>query len=156
MSSSDKIVYAPRAESGNAHSRKVRSTWPKVIATESYLARWQPSAYRLGPSFPRSTAHDHLRPRATNLTLAAHSPAYVSLRVSYYYVQFEAFSKIDNFRNLKLLKIETNGVGGKDKLIAKLIDELSVFYGLAIRRNKDSVKDMKTGVRWSNLGYVEA
>ena len=38
MSSSDKIVYAPRAESGHANSHKVRSTWPKVIATESYLA----------------------------------------------------------------------------------------------------------------------
>ena len=35
MSSSDKIVYAPRAESGHANTRKVRSTWPKVIATES-------------------------------------------------------------------------------------------------------------------------
>ena len=39
MSSSDKIVYAPRDESGHANSRKVRSTWPKVIATESYLAQ---------------------------------------------------------------------------------------------------------------------
>ena len=70
MSSSDKIVYAPRAESGHANSRKVRSTWPKVIATESYLA-----VRILG-----------LRPRATNLTLAVHSPAFVSLRVSYYYI----------------------------------------------------------------------
>ena len=85
MSSSDKIVYGHRGESGHAISRKVRSTWPKVIATESDLARWQPSAYGLGPSFPRSTAHDHLRPRATSLTLAAHSPAFVFLRVSYYY-----------------------------------------------------------------------
>ena len=84
MSSSDKIVYAPRAESGHAYLRKVRSTWPKVIATESYLARWHPSAYGLGFSLPRSTAHDHLQPRATNLTLAVHSPAFVSLRVSYY------------------------------------------------------------------------
>ena len=39
-----------------------------------------------------------------------------------------------------------NGVGSKDKLIAKLIDELSVFYGLAIQRNKDFVKDMKTAI----------
>ena len=85
MSSSDKIVYPSRDESGHANSRKVRSTWPKVIATESYLARWQRSAYGLGPSFPRWTAHDHLRPRATNLTLAAHSLAFVFLRVSYYF-----------------------------------------------------------------------
>ena len=52
------------------------------------LAWWQPSAYGLGFSLPRSTAHDHLRPRATNLTLAAHSPAFVSLRGSYYYLIF--------------------------------------------------------------------
>ena len=38
MSSSDKIVYASRYQSDHASSRKVRSTWPKVIATESYLA----------------------------------------------------------------------------------------------------------------------
>ena len=88
MCSSDKIVYAPRAESGHANSRKVRSTWPKVIVTESYLARWHPSAYGLGPSFPRSTAHDHLRPRATNLTLAVHSPAFGSRRVMYYFQSF--------------------------------------------------------------------
>ena len=47
---------------------------------------------------------------------------------------------------------ETNGVGGKDKLIAKLIDELRVFYGLAIRRKKDSVKDMKTAI-WATLKH---
>ena len=41
---------------------------------------------------------------------------------------------------------EKNGVGGKGKLITKIIDELSYFYGLAIRRNKDSVKDMKTEI----------
>ena len=38
MSSLGKIVYAPRGESGHANSRKVRNTWPKVIATERYLA----------------------------------------------------------------------------------------------------------------------
>ena len=54
MSSSDKIVYAPRAKSGHANSRKVRSTWLKVIMAESYLARGHPSVYGLGPSFPRT------------------------------------------------------------------------------------------------------
>ena len=39
MSSLRKIVYAPRGESDHATLRKVRSTWPKVIATESDLAR---------------------------------------------------------------------------------------------------------------------
>ena len=38
MTSSNKIVYAPRDQSGHANSRKVRSTWSKVIATESYFA----------------------------------------------------------------------------------------------------------------------
>ena len=38
MSLSGKIVYAPRGESGHANSRKVVGTWPKVIATERYLA----------------------------------------------------------------------------------------------------------------------
>ena len=61
------------------------------------------------------------------------------------------------FENLKLsklrkLKKETNGLGGKGKLIAKLIDELSVFYGLAIRKNKDSVKDMKMAI-WATLKH---
>ena len=66
MSSSDKIVYAPRDESGHANSRKVRSTSPKVIATESYLARWQPSAYGLGPSFSRSITFSRSKnPRPT-------------------------------------------------------------------------------------------
>ena len=51
------------------------------------------------------------------------------------------------------MKKETNGVGGKDKLIAKFIDdELSIFYGLAIRRNKDFVKDMKTAI-WATLKH---
>ena len=85
MCSSDKKVYAPRAESGHANSRnKVRSTWPKVIVTY-FLTQWESSAYGLGFSLPRSTAHDHLRPRATNLSLAVHSPAFVSLRVRHYF-----------------------------------------------------------------------
>jgi len=37
------------------------------------------------------------------------------------------------------------------KLTAKLIDELSVFYGLAIRRNKDSAEDM-TAI-WATLKH---
>ena len=103
ITSSDKIVYAPRGESGHANSSKVRSTWPKVIATESYLERWQPSAYGLGPSFPRSTARDHLRPRATNLTLAAHSIAFVSLRVIYYSPCMPTYTIFFNIRNFWFL-----------------------------------------------------
>ena len=75
MSSSDKIVYAPRDENGHANSRKVRSTWPKVIVTESYLTL----------AFDSSRS---LRPRATNLTLARHSPVFISRRVKYYFFLF--------------------------------------------------------------------
>ena len=74
----------------------------------------------------------------------------MSLKV--FFVQLEAFSKIENFRNFGNCKKKTNGVGGKGKLIANLIDELSVFYGLTIRRNKDSVKDMKAAI-WATLKH---
>ena len=64
MPSSGETVYAPRGESSHANSRKVRSTWPEVIVTESYLgnflARYEFSAYGLGFSLLRSTARDHL------------------------------------------------------------------------------------------------
>lgn len=47
---------------------------------------------------------------------------------------------------LRNLKKNTKGLGGKGKLTRKLIDELSVYYGLAIRRNKDLVKKMRTEI----------
>lgn len=51
---------------------------------------------------------------------------------------------------LRNLKKQTKGFGGKGKLTGKLIDELSVYYGLAIRRNCDSVEKMKNEI-WSTL-----
>ncbi|XP_014485935.1 PREDICTED: uncharacterized protein LOC106750248 [Dinoponera quadriceps] len=53
---------------------------------------------------------------------------------------------------LRKLKKDTKGLGGKGKLTAKLIDEFSVYYGLAIRRNKDSMPDMKK-VIWATLKH---
>lgn len=53
---------------------------------------------------------------------------------------------------LRKLKKDTKGLGGKGKLTAKLIDELSVYYGLAIRRNKDSMPDMKKAI-WATLKH---
>lgn len=44
---------------------------------------------------------------------------------------------------LRNLKKQTKGLGGKDKLTGKLIDELSIYYGLAIRRNHDSVEKIR-------------
>ena len=63
MSSSGKIVYALRGESGHANSPKVRSTWPKVIASCPVQGE-EPEAVGRG-FLPREIT------RATNLTLAA-------------------------------------------------------------------------------------
>lgn len=43
---------------------------------------------------------------------------------------------------------KTKGLGGKGKLTAKLIDELTIYYG--IRRNYDSVEKMKKEI-WATL-----
>ncbi|XP_036148684.1 uncharacterized protein LOC118647819 [Monomorium pharaonis] len=53
---------------------------------------------------------------------------------------------------LRKVKKDTKGLGGKGKLTAKLIDELSVYYGLAIRRHKDSKEEMKTAI-WATLKH---
>ncbi|XP_029168072.1 uncharacterized protein LOC114938336 [Nylanderia fulva] len=47
---------------------------------------------------------------------------------------------------LRNLKKNTKGLGGKGKLTGKLIDELSIYYGLAIRRNHDSVEKMRNEI----------
>lgn len=44
----------------------------------------------------------------------------------------------------------TKGLGGKGKLTGKLIDELTIYYGLAIRRNHDSIKKMRNEI-WATL-----
>ena len=44
---------------------------------------------------------------------------------------------------LRILKKKVKNLGGRRKLIGKLIDELSVYYGLAIRGNTDSVENMR-------------
>lgn len=51
---------------------------------------------------------------------------------------------------LRNLKKGTKGLGGRGKLTAKLIDELSIYYGLAIRRNPYSIKNMKNEI-WATL-----
>ncbi|XP_076545772.1 uncharacterized protein LOC143305567 [Osmia lignaria lignaria] len=49
---------------------------------------------------------------------------------------------------LRKIKKDNKGIGGKGpgKLTDKLIDELSLYYGLAIRRNPESVDDMRNEV----------
>lgn len=51
---------------------------------------------------------------------------------------------------LRNLKKVTKGLGGKGKLTGKLIDELSIYYGLAIRRNHNSVEKMRNDI-WATL-----
>lgn len=43
-------------------------------------------------------------------------------------------------------KIERKSLSAKGKLTAKMIDKLTVHYGLAIRRYSDSVESMKNAI----------
>ncbi|EFN61741.1 hypothetical protein EAG_00134, partial [Camponotus floridanus] len=51
---------------------------------------------------------------------------------------------------LRNLKKNVRGLGGKGKLTGKLIDDLSLYFGLAIRRNHNSIVDMKKEI-WATL-----
>lgn len=51
---------------------------------------------------------------------------------------------------LRTIKKSTKGLGGKGKLTGKLIDELTIYYGLAIRRNHDCMEKMKEEI-WATL-----
>ncbi|XP_076173306.1 LOW QUALITY PROTEIN: uncharacterized protein LOC143149621 [Ptiloglossa arizonensis] len=53
---------------------------------------------------------------------------------------------------LRKIKKETKELGGKGKLTAKLIDELSAYYGLAIRSSKNSKEEMKKQI-WTTLKH---
>jgi len=47
---------------------------------------------------------------------------------------------------LRNLKKKMKGLGGKRKLTTKLIDKLTIYYGLVIRRNPNSVESMKNEI----------
>lgn len=47
------------------------------------------------------------------------------------------------------------GIGGRNKLTLKLIDKLSVYYGLAIRRNCNSKDDMKKAI-WATFYHYSS
>ncbi|XP_018315083.1 uncharacterized protein [Mycetomoellerius zeteki] len=51
---------------------------------------------------------------------------------------------------LRNLKNTVKNLGGKGKLTNKLIDQLTIYYGLAIRRNPNSLKNMKNEI-WATL-----
>ena len=44
---------------------------------------------------------------------------------------------------------------GKGKLMGKMIDKLTIYYGLAIRRNKNSVKDMYNEI-WATYNHYSS
>lgn len=47
---------------------------------------------------------------------------------------------------LRNVRKANKGLGGRGKLTSKLIDELTVYYGLAIRRHCNSLKNMKEAI----------
>ncbi|XP_074099508.1 uncharacterized protein LOC141527761 [Cotesia typhae] len=47
---------------------------------------------------------------------------------------------------LRTLKSNQKGLGGRGKLTGKVIDKLTVYYGLAIRRHCDSIENMKSAI----------
>ncbi|XP_070159831.1 LOW QUALITY PROTEIN: uncharacterized protein [Polyergus mexicanus] len=56
---------------------------------------------------------------------------------------------------LRKCKKENKGIGGQNKLTAKMIDKLSVYYGLAIRRNYDSVEKMRDAI-WATFHHYSS
>lgn len=56
---------------------------------------------------------------------------------------------------LRQLKKLIKGLGGKGKLTAKVVDKLTVYYGLAIRRYNHSVEAMKNAI-WSTYFHYSS
>ncbi|EFN81405.1 hypothetical protein EAI_00125, partial [Harpegnathos saltator] len=47
---------------------------------------------------------------------------------------------------LRNIKKTTKGLGGKGKLTASVIKDLTIYYGLAIRRHSDSLENMRKAI----------
>jgi len=62
---------------------------------------------------------------------------------------YRSRTKANGYATTKFEK-ETKGLSGRGKLTGKLIDDLSIYYGLAIRRNHDSIEKMKNDI-WATL-----
>jgi len=56
---------------------------------------------------------------------------------------------------LRECKKKNKHLGGKNKLTGKLVDKLSVYYGLAIRRNYNSVESMKQAI-WATFYHYSS
>lgn len=52
-------------------------------------------------------------------------------------------------------KIKRKSLSGKGKLTAKMIDKLTVYYGLAIRRYSDSMENMKNAI-WATFFHYSS
>lgn len=52
-------------------------------------------------------------------------------------------------------KIKRKSLSGEGKLTAKMIDKLTVYYGLAIRRYSDSMKNMKNAI-WATFFHYSS
>lgn len=51
-------------------------------------------------------------------------------------------------------KNKRSSLGGKGKLTAKMIDKLTVYYGLAIKRNCESVEEMHNAIWATYYHYI--
>lgn len=58
-------------------------------------------------------------------------------------------------RRLRECKKQNKGLGGKGKLTGKMIDKLTVYYGLAIRRNTESAEKMKNEI-WATYFHYSS
>ncbi|EZA50167.1 hypothetical protein X777_11230 [Ooceraea biroi] len=56
---------------------------------------------------------------------------------------------------LRECKTKNKGLGGKGKLTGKMIDKLTVYYGLAIRRNYESANNMRTAI-WATYNHYSS
>ncbi|XP_068987314.1 uncharacterized protein [Bombus flavifrons] len=56
---------------------------------------------------------------------------------------------------LREIKMERKSLSGKGKLTAKIIDKLTVYYGLAIRRHSDSIENMKNAI-WATFFHYSS
>lgn len=85
------------------------------------------------------------------------SKTFKGILESHPYSDFEVCKKecIDHVQKrmgtrLRNLKKKQKGLGGKGKLTNKLIDKLTIYYGLAIRRNPNSIQKMRDEI-WATL-----
>jgi len=56
---------------------------------------------------------------------------------------------------LRECKRKYKGLGGRGKLTSKMIDKLTVYYGLVICRHCDSIEDMKNAI-WATYYHYNS